>query len=189
MEQDERISELGYIVPVSESEAPTICTPSVTSDNTTKDIQRCEASQSSAPWPGRTYIIRSHENGQVITFLDGKIVLDKPGGLGTFRWRCVEKKGWLGFRDPASARFLGYDEHGYLRCLMDHHQDYEYMCPRKRPEGGYVLLMLLKKKEELVPLGVQTQETENGVQQKLKTVKWDSGGIVWDFIEVSCPST
>jgi hypothetical protein len=72
---------------------------------------------------------------------------------------------------------------------MDHHQDYEYMCPRKRPEGGYVLLMLLKKKEELVPLGVQTQETENGVQQKLKTVKWDSGGIVWDFIEVSCPST
>jgi hypothetical protein len=167
-----------YVVPVSESEAPTICTPSVTSDNTTKDIQRCEASQSSAPWPGRTLIIRSHENGQVITFLDGKIVLDKPGGLGTFRWRCVEKKGWLGFRDPASARFLGYDQHGYLRCLVDHHKDWE---------GGYVLLVLVK--EELLPLGVQTQETENGAEQKVKIVKWDSGGIVWDFIEVSCPST
>ena len=187
MEQDERISEPIHIVPVSESEAPTICTPSVTSDNTTKDIHRCEASQSSAPWPGRTFIIRSHENGQVITFLDGKIVLDKPGGLGTFRWRCVEKKGWLGFRDPASARFLGYDQHGYLRCLVDHHKDWEYICPRKRPEGGYVLLVLVK--EELLPLGVQTQETENGAEQKVKIVKWDSEGIVWDFIEVSCPST
>ena len=44
-------------------------------------------------------------------------------------------------------------------------------------------------KEELLPLGVQTQETENGAEQKVKIVKWDSGGIVWDFIEVSCPST
>jgi hypothetical protein len=44
-------------------------------------------------------------------------------------------------------------------------------------------------KEELLPLGVQTQETENGAEQKVKIVKWDSEGIVWDFIEVSCPST
>ncbi|KAG9193760.1 hypothetical protein G6011_03795 [Alternaria panax] len=182
MAQDQPI-----MVPVSESEAPTICTPSVTSDNTTKDIQKCENSESSTPWPGRTYIIRSYESGQVITFLDGKIVLDKPGGLGTFRWRCVEKKGWLGFRDPASARYLGYYQRGWIRCLVDHHQDWEYICPRKRPEGGYLLLALVK--EELVPLGVQTQESENGVEQKVKVVKWDSGDIVWDFIEVSCPST
>jgi hypothetical protein len=85
------------------SETWDICTPSASSENTTKNALGIEIPQSSIPWPGRTYIIRSHKNGQVITFLDGKVVMDKPGGLGTFRWRCVEEKGWMGFKDPASA--------------------------------------------------------------------------------------
>jgi hypothetical protein len=40
----------------------------------------------------------------------------------------------------------------------------------------------------LVPLGVQSQETENGMEQRVKIVKWESEGIVWDFVEVSSPS-
>ncbi|KAH7562522.1 hypothetical protein BM1_02042 [Bipolaris maydis] len=86
-----------------------ICTPPTTNSNpaTSKDPQKWENFQSSIPWPGRTFIIRSHDTGQVITFLDGEIILDKPGGFGTFRWRCVERRGWLGFRDPVSARYMG----------------------------------------------------------------------------------
>ncbi len=174
------------ILPVIESATPTMCTPSTTSDNTTKEFQKTENLHSSTPWSGRVFIIRSRENEQVITFLDGQIILDKPGGLGTYRWRCVEKKGWLGFRDPASARYLGYDSEGWIRCAADAHNDWEYICPRKRPEGGYVLMALVRK--ELLPLGVHQQKTEKGWEQRIKIRDWNSSAIVWDFTEVLCPS-
>lgn len=166
----------------ADSETATIRTPSMSSENTTKDFQKSENPQSSVPWPGRTFIIQSQETGKVITFLDGEVVLDKPGGLGTFRWRCFEKEGWLGFRDPASARYLGYNCEGWLRCEVEWHQDCEYICPRKRPDGGYVLLVLRHMK--LLPLGVHVEETEDGAEHKVKIGDWNSDGIVWDFIEV-----
>jgi hypothetical protein len=155
-------------------------TPSATSENTTNNVQ---ALQSSIPWPGRTFIIRSRANGLVITFLDGQVILDKPEGLGTFRWRCVETRGWLGFRDPASALYLGYDKESWLRCAMDHHQDWEYIAPRMRPDGGFVLLMLVE--QALVPLGVCAKKLEHhGDEKKVKLTDWNAEGIVWDFIEV-----
>ncbi|USP74128.1 hypothetical protein yc1106_01402 [Curvularia clavata] len=174
------------ILPIIDSKTATICTPSMSSDNTTKDFQQSEGFQSSVPWPGRTFIIRSQENGKVITFLDGEVILDKPGGLGTFRWRCVEKEGWLGFRDPSSARYLGYDKEGWLRCAVKWHQDWEYICARKRPDGGYIPLVLVEM--QLLPLGVRIEETKDGAEDKVKIRNWDSEGIVWDFIEVPCPS-
>ncbi|XP_014557167.1 hypothetical protein COCVIDRAFT_97711 [Bipolaris victoriae FI3] len=165
-----------------------ICTPPTTNSNpiTSKDQQKWESFQSSIPWPGRTFIIRSHDTGQVITFLDGEIILDKPGGFGTFRWRCVERRGWLGFRDPVSARYMGYDSRGWIRCAVDKHNDWEYICVRKRPEGGYVLLVLVENK--LLPMGVCSQETGGVVRQRVKIRDWNSEGIVWDFIEVPCPT-
>ncbi|XP_014562768.1 hypothetical protein COCVIDRAFT_83387 [Bipolaris victoriae FI3] len=160
-----------------------ICTPSASSENTTKSTLSSEIPQSSIPWPGRTFIIRSRKNGQVITFLDGEVVMDKLGGLGTFRWRCVEEKGWIGFKDPASAQYLGYHEHGLLFCRSPHHRNNEYICPRMRPEGGCVLLVI--HDENLRPLGVYGNESENGIKQKIKiNMDWSSEEIVWDFIEV-----
>src|SRR6266487_2794649 len=46
-------------------------------------------SSSSVPWPGSTFIIRSVSSGQVITLLDGQIVLAPPGGRGSIHWACV----------------------------------------------------------------------------------------------------
>jgi hypothetical protein len=158
-----------------------ICTPSATSENTTKNAT--EMPQSSIPWPGRTFIIRSQLSGQVITFLDGEVVMDKPGGLGTFRWRCVEKKGWMGFKDPASALYLGRREYGLLACAVPHHREDEYMITRMRPDGGCVLLVRYHD-ESLRPFGVVANESGNGTKQKVMIVDWDSEGIVWDFIEV-----
>jgi hypothetical protein len=167
---------------IVESEALTIYTPSAASENPTKDLEKNGDTQSSTPWPGRNFIIRSRTTGRVVTLLDGQIILDKPGGLGTFRWRCVEKKGWMGFQDPASAMYLGYDERGWLRCSVHKHYDWEYICPRKHPEGGYVLLVLVKG--ELLPLGAHSKNIENVVEQKVKIGDWKSDGIAWDFIEV-----
>jgi hypothetical protein len=88
----------------------------------------------------------------------------------------------MGFKDPASALHLGYDKHGWLRCVMSHHQDWEYICPRMRPDGGFVLLVLVEQK--LLPLGACVEELENGGKQKVKIMDWLSDGIMWDFIEV-----
>ncbi|RMZ73904.1 major facilitator superfamily transporter multidrug resistance [Pyrenophora seminiperda CCB06] len=164
------------------SEDWNICTPSATSEDTTKHVQ---ASPSSIPWPGRTFIIRSRANGLVITFLDGQVILDKPGGLGTFRWRCVEEKGWLGFKDPASALYLGCDKWPWLRCAVPHHRKCEFITPRMRPDGGCVLLAC--HGESLQPLGVHAGETDKGGVTKVKVTDWDAEGIVWDFIEVQSP--
>jgi hypothetical protein len=167
---------------IIDSDTWDVCTPATTSEKTSENTQTSETPQSSIPLPGRTFIIRSRANGQVITFLNGKIILDKPGGLGTFRWRCVETLGWMGFKDPASALHLGYDEQSWLRCAMSHHHDWEYICPRMRPDGGFVLMVLVE--QELLPLGACGEESEHGVEQKVKIMDWLSDRIVWDFIEV-----
>jgi hypothetical protein len=163
------------------SESSDIYTPSV-SENTTKNALDNDTPQSAIPWPGRTFIIRSRKNGQVITFLDGEVVMDELGGLGTYRWRCVEEKGWIGFKDPASAQYLGYHEHGLLFCRSSHHRNNEYISPRMRPEGGCVLLV--RHDEHLRPLGVFANEWGNTIKQKIKIMDWSSEEIVWDFIEV-----
>jgi len=164
------------------SETWDICTPSASSEDTPKNALGTEIPQSSIPWPGRTFIIRSHKSGKVITFLNGEVVMDKPGGLGTFRWRCVEEKGWTGFKDPASAQYLGFHEHGLLFCKTLHHRNNEYICPRMLPQGGFVLLVHQDK--HLRPLGVFANESENGNKQKIKIMDWSSEEIVWDFVEV-----
>jgi hypothetical protein len=166
---------------IVDSDACDICTPA-TSEKTAENTRTSETPRSSIPWPGRTFIIRNRANGKVITFLDGEIILDKPGGLGTFRWRCVEKFGWLGFKDPASALHLGYDKESRLRCAMDHHQDWEYISPRMRPDGGFVLMVLVE--QQLLPLGAVVEELKNGIKQKVMIMDWLSEGVVWDFIEV-----
>jgi len=166
-----------------ESEVWSMYTPSVASDNTTKELDKGDNNQSSTPWPGRVFIIRSRANGKVITFLNGKIILEAPGGLGTFRWRCTQNKGWMGFQDPASAMYLGCSQSEWLECVVPHHRDCEYILPQKRPDGGYVILML--KGGELRPLATESKEDKmEEVEQKVKLAKWESEEIAWDFIEV-----
>jgi hypothetical protein len=88
----------------------------------------------------------------------------------------------MGFKDPASAQYLGYQEHGMLFCKVHHHRKNEYICPRMRPEGGCVLLVC--HGDFLRPLGVFANESEHGIKQNVKITGWDSEGIIWDFIEV-----
>ena len=94
----------------------------------------------------------------------------------------MEENGWLGFKDPVSALYLGWDQYPWLRCAVPHHRKCEYMCPRVRPDGGYLLLIC--HRDRLKPLGVCARETDNGVTQQVRVTELDAEGIVWDFIEV-----
>jgi hypothetical protein len=91
----------------------------------------------------------------------------------------------MGFKDPASALYLGFDEEAWVRCAVPHHRSWEYICPRIRPDGGYVLLIL--HEDTLLPLGLRAVEAKSGTKQKVKILDWKAKGIVWDFIEVQMP--
>lgn len=134
---------------------------------------------SSIPWPGSTFIISCLSSEHVITFLGGRIILAPPGSHGSFRWQCVEVKGWLGFRDPVSGKFLGYDKYRKLVCMVEKHDEWERFCVRLRPDGGYVLLMT--DWEKLAPIVCQTGREDGPLEKKVAAV---SDGMAWKFIKV-----
>lgn len=134
---------------------------------------------SSVPWPGETFIIRSALSGHVITLVDGRVELGSPGGRGSIHWRCVETKGWIGFQNTVSGRYLGHDARGRLHCSADRHQGWENFCVRLRPEGGYVLLMT--HFERLWHVGIKV---ENGVERLGKMGDGGNKGTVFEFVKV-----
>lgn len=138
-----------------------------------------EPSSSLVPWPGTTFIIRSVSSRHMLTLLDGQVVLTQPDGLGSNHSACVETKGWLGFRNSVSGKFLGHNRKGWLCCSADQHQEWEKFCVRVRPEGGYVLLMT--HWERLWHVGTKV---EQGVEKLAKVGDGGSGGIVWEFAKV-----
>jgi hypothetical protein len=138
-----------------------------------------EPSSSLVPWPSSTFIIRCVSSGHVITLLDGQIELTQPGGRGSIHWACMETKGWLGFRNTVSGKFLGHDVKGRLCCSAERHQGWEYFCVRMRPEGGCVLLMT--HYERLWHVGIKV---EQGVEKLAKIGDGGSDGIVWEFAKV-----
>lgn len=135
----------------------------------------------SVPWPGNTYIIRSVATWHVITLLDGQIVLAPPtSSRGSTHWRCVETKGWLGFRNPISSKFLGHDARGRLICNADRQQGWENFAIRPKPEGGFVLL--LQHFERLWHVG---SKVESGMERLAKIADGAADGIVWEFVRIS----
>ncbi|KAI9704126.1 MAG: hypothetical protein M1836_006987 [Candelina mexicana] len=129
------------------------------------------------PWPGSSFIIRSVESGHVVTLLDGQVMLTQPSAYGCIRWECVENKGWLGFRNTVSGKYLGHDAKGKLCCSAEQHKEWEYFCARARPEGGCILLMTHWGK--LWRVGIKVEE---GVE-KLAKIE-GSDGMIWEFAKV-----
>lgn len=103
------------------------------------------------------------------------------------RWQCVQNGGWLGFRDPASHHFLGYDKNEDLCCDARNQSVWENFCVRQRPDEGYLLLMIHYDNwtkiawSELRPVGT----TVEGGSGKLALVdEWQSDATAWRFIRV-----
>ena len=131
------------------------------------------------PWPGSTYIIRSVSSGHMITLLEGNVVLTQPGGRGAIQWKCVETKGWLGFQNTVSGKFLGHGRFDDLICKANHHMLWEWFSTRMKPDGGCILLMT--HFERLWHVGIKQ---EHGGEKLAKIGDGGSGGILWEFIEV-----
>ena len=131
------------------------------------------------PWPNSIFIIRSISSGHALTLHDGNIALTPPDGPGSIHWVCVETKGWLGFRNTVSGKFLGHDKHGGLCCSAEHHQGWENFCVRARPEGGCVLLM--QHWDRLWHVGTKV---EQGVDKLAKIGDGGAGGMAFEFLKV-----
>ena len=131
------------------------------------------------PWPKSTFIIRSVSSGHVLTLQDGKVALTRAGGRGSIHWVCVETKGWLGFRNTVSGKFLGHDEQGRLRCSAEKHLGWENFCVRGKPEGGCILLM--QHFDRLWHVG---NKVEQGVKILAKIGEGSAGGMAFEFLKV-----
>jgi hypothetical protein len=169
--------------PMSEPDESTVCGAMTPPESEAADFLEAQdplgttkLTSSSVPWPGSTFIIRSASSGQVLTLCDGQVILSQPGGRGSIHWACVDTKGWLGFRNVVSGRFLGHDNGGRLRCTADRHQEWEKFCVRMTPEGGFVLLMT--HWERLWQVGITV---DRGVE---KLAKIGDAGIVWEFVKI-----
>lgn len=180
-----------YHESIPDLENSTVYTPSSTSSSAAASLDKQIGIRSplisSIPRPGSSFLIQSAMTGKVITFQQGRVVLGQLGGHNMTRWQCVENQGWLGFRDPASGMFLGYDENEELCCTVKKQSLWENFCVRQRPEGGYLLLMthypnwLMVLWQELRPIGVKVN---NGLENLRMVEDWKSDAIVWQFVEV-----
>ena len=172
------------IFPKEDDEESTICGATFTPPQTVvADLDDHDWSSNASPflvpWPGSLCIIRSVSSGQAITLLEGNVLLTEPGGHGSTHWACIENKGWLGFRNVVSGKFLGHDKKGRLCCLAGEHQKREFFCIRPRPGGGCLLLMT--HWESLSPVGMRI---EQGERKLAKVEDGGSDGMFWEFVRM-----
>jgi hypothetical protein len=165
---------------VADSDDYNICTPTATSEDGTTDLTGNHDSRSCVPSHGSTVIIRSVTCANVLTLLDGQVVLAPSGGRGSIHWTCVETEGWFGFRNRVSNKFIchgGGD--GRLKCTAEQHDRWRHFTITPVPERGYVMQMLDWWK--LRPIVVNA---EDGLRTLGRTGDKLSEGIVWEFVKV-----
>ncbi|GAB1317182.1 hypothetical protein MFIFM68171_07392 [Madurella fahalii] len=128
------------------------------------------ATRDAAPWPdpNKTFVIAlytpdSPSPARALALTKGDLRLvplsTRTAHQGSWYWRCVEDdNGWLG--------------------------EWEYVCLRRCPGGGYVMdllenLRLLKVAEK----GVMEEEEDGGL---VLVGDGEGEAVVWEFVEVGC---
>ncbi|KAI9151347.1 hypothetical protein HJFPF1_08549 [Paramyrothecium foliicola] len=147
-------SELSTIL-----ECPRIITPDHTSvatasvvgaerlDTLGRQIQmapRSDAESITVPKPGSVYVIHCKGSRACIVQRKGAVLVDvaRQGQCG-YLWECVEKRGWLGFCNTVSGRFLGTDENlDFVAERTDLNVD-ECFVATYVPAGGFELRVLM----------------------------------------------
>jgi len=146
-------------------------TPTTVTDDFSGYITYCDA----VPWAGEIFMIRDRIHGRVITLTDGKLQLEpNVSGLGSWYWVCVEKDGWLGFRNYASGAYIGHDGKGNFHAKVFHHKGHEFFCARRHPDGGYLLLMRHGNK-------LWKMDIKEGGNELVET---ENKGTLWEFVKV-----
>ena len=162
---------------ISELDDSSIYTPTTTTENVTSDLKD-HASTSWVPSHGSTVIIRSTSCGNVLTLLDGHIVLAPPSGRGSILWECVETGGWFGFRNCVSGKFICHGRDARLKCSAEQPHSLRHFTITPVPKGGYIMQML--DWWTLRPIVINAH---NGLQMLGRTGNKLSEGIVWNFLE------
>ncbi|KAF2002695.1 hypothetical protein P154DRAFT_134931 [Amniculicola lignicola CBS 123094] len=164
---------------VSDSDDYNIRTPTATSENVTAALEEDHDLRSWVPSDGSTVIIRSVSCGNVITLLDGHIVLAPLGGRGSIYWTCVESEGWFGFQNRVTNKFLSHGRDARLECSAEQNQKWRHFTITPVTKGGYILQML-----DWWTLRSIVINAENGLQRLGRTGNKLSEGIIWEFIRV-----
>ncbi|PVH95775.1 hypothetical protein DM02DRAFT_659818 [Periconia macrospinosa] len=171
-----------------DSDSFTAYTPSATTNSAAIPHHPAisEPQMSSIPTPGLSFHIKCIETGKVITIQKGEVVLALESEQST-RWECVENHGFLGFRDPSSYNFLGYNNHEELCCKVRHHMLWERFHVKETKRGSYHISMThydnwigLMLGGELRPLG----RFEKDGLEKIKLTADRGSAINWRFINV-----
>ncbi|OTA98209.1 hypothetical protein M426DRAFT_70257 [Hypoxylon sp. CI-4A] len=128
------------------------------------------------PWPGHTFIIRDPDSGRQITLECGELLLRSDrGNQGGYHWDCVEKDGWLGFRDPVHGMYMGHNNRGSFIAQVKHHKGYEFFCARRHPDGGYLLLTQHWNELWKMTIGKDGRSL----------VETTGKGTAWEFVDVT----
>lgn len=137
-----------YTVPSSTTDgAPTPESTTAQSDGITSGAASTvgfNAYPDDVPCPGKTYKIQHRKTGRLITLEEGEVRLRRPEdteAAGGWHWVCAERNGWLGFRSPVSATYMGHNKKGGIGAKQPHHKSHESFCVRRHPDEGYVILV------------------------------------------------
>jgi hypothetical protein len=153
----------------------TVATNTPTHTTATDDFWDHNTCRDAVPWAGETFMIRDRIRGRVITLKDGNLRLEANASrTGGWHWVCVEKNGWLGFRNYVSGTYIGHDGKGNFYAKVGHHEGHEFFCARRHPDGGYLLLMMHGMKFWKMDIG------EDGN----KLVETENEGTAWEFVKV-----
>lgn len=133
------------------------------------------------PWPGSTYIIRSYHKHHILTLSNDTLQLKEEVVDGVdWQWKCVQKDGWLGFKNTATSTYLGHNNGGGFIATARSHQGWEQFCARRCPDGGYLLLNIHWWKLWKMDTGESgtLKQTEMGEQAKCED------GSLWEFVKL-----
>ncbi|USP75758.1 hypothetical protein yc1106_03032 [Curvularia clavata] len=132
------------------------------------------------PSDGRTFIIRAiSKDNNVLTLLNGNVVLAPMNTRGSIYWTCVETQGWFGFRNCSSNKFLGHGLDGRLKCQAQERDGHRQFTITPMPLGGYIMQML-----DWWTLRPVVVNPENGLQKLGRTGNKLSEGVVWEFMSI-----
>ncbi|KAK8900815.1 hypothetical protein QC760_010579 [Botrytis cinerea] len=138
----------------------------------------CYTIDNAVPEPGEIFIIRERGYGKIITLKDGNLQLDcNINRVGGCYWICVEKNGWLGFRNYISGTYIGHNGHGKFYAQATYHNDWESFCARKHPNGGYLLLTRHWSKLWKMDIKKNSDELD-------ELVETETEGTTWEFAKV-----
>jgi hypothetical protein len=169
--------------------ASTILTPR-TNSVTLDSLSLQDDSSDSIPWPGNTYAILDKASGKAIsvatsTNMAGQhnwAIFLSEQRIDNFDtnslWLCVEAKGYFGFFNEETGKYLGYSSSKQRMLVLDEEfNSYQYFIPRRHFNGGYQLLTAANDSMEQVAFDASDS----------KFVRRQHAGICWKFVKVSGP--